>query len=166
MIKNLRIPDNQDYKELKKFIEENKEEKGAILSVLYKAQEIFGYLPVEVQYFIAKELNVSTSQIFGVVTFYHFFRTQPIGKYLINVCLGTACHVKGADSVLKALSKELKINAGETTNDKLFTLSTARCFGACGLAPTMMIGKEIYGRLTPLKVVNIIKEIIEKESNE
>ncbi len=166
MIKNLRIPDNQDYRELKKFIEENKEGKGAILNVLYKAQEIFGYLPVEVQYFVAKELNVPTSQIFGVVTFYHFFRTQPIGKYLINVCLGTACHVKGADSVLKTLSKELKINAGETTSDKLFTLSTARCFGACGLAPTMMVGKEIYGRLTPLKVVNIIKEIIEKESNE
>jgi NADH:ubiquinone oxidoreductase subunit E len=159
------IPENEQYQELREFIAEYKNSKGALLNVLYKAQSLFGYLPREVQYFISRGLHVPPSQILGVITFYHFFRTQPVGKYVINLCLGTACHVKGAADVLKAVSKELKIDVGETTEDRLFTLSTARCFGACGLAPTMMVNEEIYGRLTPLKVVNVIKEIRERELN-
>jgi NADH-quinone oxidoreductase subunit E len=164
MIETLKIPDNEDYRKLKNFIEENKNVKGALIKVLYRAQDIFGYLPPETQYFVAKEMGIPTSQVHGVVTFYNFFRQYPIGKKLINICLGTACHVKGAKDVLDALSKELKIKVGETTEDKMFTLSTARCFGACGLAPTMMIGEEVYGRLNGQKAINIIKQI--KETND
>lgn len=163
MLKTVHIPDNEQYRELKQFIDETKDEKGAILDVLYKAQELFGYIPYEVQYFISEEMKIPISQIYGVITFYHFFRTQPIGKYLINICLGTACYVKGSEDILKALSKELKINTGETTPDRLFTLTTARCFGACGLAPVMNIEKNIHGRLNAQKALNVIREIKEKE---
>lgn len=163
MIKTLHIPDNKEYRELKNYIDSLKGKKGAILFVLYKAQELFGYLPPEVQAFISKEMNIPLSQIYGVITFYHFFRTQPVGKNLINVCLGTACYVKGSEDILKALSKELKIKTGETTSDRIFTLTTARCFGACGLAPVMAIGTNIYGRLNGQKAINLIREIKEKE---
>jgi len=166
MIETVHIPDNKEYRELKEFIDSLKDEKGAILFVLYKAQELFGYLPIEVQSFISKEMKIPLSQIHGVITFYHFFRTQPIGKNLINVCLGTACYVKGSEDVLKAISKELKIKVGETTSDRIFTLTTARCFGACGLAPVMVIGTNIYGRLNAQKAINVIKEIREKEMKE
>lgn len=163
MVKELHIPDNKEYRELKNYIDSLKGKKGAILFILYKAQELFGYLPPEVQAFISKEMNIPLSQIYGVITFYHFFRTQPVGKNLINVCLGTACYVKGSEDILKALSKELKIKTGETTSDRIFTLTTARCFGACGLAPVMAIGTNIYGRLNGQKAVNLIREIKEKE---
>lgn len=166
MIETTHIPDNKEYRELKDYIDSLKGKKGAILFVLYKAQELFGYLPTEVQSFISKEMNIPLSQIYGVITFYHFFRTQPVGKHLINVCLGTACYVKGSEDILKALSKELKIKTGETTSDRLFTLTTARCFGACGLAPVMAIGTNIYGRLNGQKAINLIREIKEKELKE
>ncbi|MGQ9844643.1 MAG: NADH-quinone oxidoreductase subunit NuoE family protein [Caldisericia bacterium] len=166
MIETIHIPDNKEYRELKDYIDSLKGKKGAILFVLYKAQELFGYLPPEVQAFISKEMNIPLSQIYGVITFYHFFRTQPVGKNLINVCLGTACYVKGSEDILKALSKELKIKTGETTSDRLFTLTTARCFGACGLAPVMAIGTNIYGRLNGQKAINLIREIKEKELKE
>jgi len=166
MLETLHIPDNKEYRELKNYIDSLKGTKGAILFVLYKAQELFGYIPYEVQAFISREMNIPVSQIYGVITFYHFFRTQPVGKNLINVCLGTACYVKGSEDILKALSKELKIKTGETTSDKLFTLTTARCFGACGLAPVMAIGTNIYGRLNAQKTINIIREIKEKELKE
>lgn len=166
MIETVNIPDNKEYRELKNYIDSLKGKKGAILFVLYKAQELFGYLPPEVQVFISNEMNIPLSQIYGVITFYHFFRTQPVGKNLINVCLGTACYVKGSEDILKALSKELKIKTGETTSDRLFTLTTARCFGACGLAPVMAIGTNIYGRLNGQKAINLIREIKEKELKE
>lgn len=166
MIETTHIPDNKEYRELKDYIDSLKGKKGAILFVLYKAQELFGYLPPEVRAFISKEMNIPLSQIYGVITFYHFFRTQPVGKHLINVCLGTACYVKGSEDLLKALSKELKIKTGETTSDRLFTLTTARCFGACGLAPVMAIGTNIYGRLNGQKAINLIREIKEKELKE
>lgn len=166
MIETLHIPDNKEYRELKNYIDSLKGKKGAILFVLYKAQELFGYLPPEVQAFVSKEMSIPLSQIYGVITFYHFFRTQPVGKNLINVCLGTACYVKGSEDILKALSKELKIKTGETTSDRIFTLTTARCFGACGLAPVMAIGTNIYGRLNGQKAINLIREIKEKELKE
>lgn len=151
-----------DFSELKRFIDENKGERGILIKTLYKAQNIYGYLPVEVQSFISKELNLKLSQVYGVVTFYNFFRMEPVGRYLITVCLGTACHVKGAEDVLKAISQEFGIKVGGTTKDRLFTLTTARCFGGCGLAPCMMINEEVYGRLNPKKAVQILKEIREK----
>ena len=159
----MHIPDNPSYRELKAFIDEHKKEKGVLIKVLYRAQDIFGYLPKEVQAFIAKELNLKLSHVFGVATFYNFFRLAPVGKYVINLCLGTACQVKGAEEVLKALSRELKVEVGGTTEDRMFTLSTARCFGGCGLAPCMMINEEVYGRLTPESVVQIVNDIRERE---
>lgn len=161
----MHIPDNPSYRELKAFIDEHKREKGVLIKVLYKAQDIFGYLPKEVQAFIAKELNLKLSNVFGVATFYNFFRLSPVGKYVINVCLGTACHVKGAEDIVKAICEELKIKIGETTEDGLFTLSTARCFGSCGLAPCMMINEEVYGRLNPQGVIQILKEVREKKND-
>lgn len=153
-----------DFSLLKKFIDESKGEKGILIKTLYKAQNLYGFLPLEVQAFIAKELNLKLSQVYGVVTFYNFFRTEPVGKYIINVCLGTACHVKGAEEVLSSISKELNVRVGGTTADRLFTLSTARCFGGCGLAPCIMINEEVYGRLTPKGVVQLLKEIREREN--
>ncbi len=157
-------PDNEHYRSLKKFIEENRETPGPLIQVLHKAQEIFGYLPVEVQYFIAREMDVSYSEVYGVVTFYNFFRTEPIGDHIINVCLGTACHVKGAQEIIKSLQKELELKVGGTTKDRFFTLSTARCCGACGLAPVMLIDDEVYGRLNPQKAVQIIQQF--KQENQ
>lgn len=141
-----------------------KEEKPSLIEALHRAQEIFGYLPEEVLCFISDELKVPLSKIYGVVSFYHFFRTEPAAKYLINICLGTACFVKGSEKVLKALSEDLNIKVGETTADKLFTLSTARCFGCCGLAPVMMINKDVYGNLSPDKAKSIIEEYRKKEN--
>ena len=162
---SLHIPDNEHYRELKKFIEEHRNTPGPLIQVLHKAQGIVGYLPKEVQFFVARELNIPFSKVYGVVTFYNFFRTEPIGKHVINVCLGTACHVKGAKDVIDAIEKELGIGVGSTTEDKFFTLSTARCFGACGLAPVMVIDEEVYGRLSPQKVINIIKDFKKAENN-
>lgn len=153
----LHIPDNEQYRELKAFIEKNRNTPGPLIQVLHKAQEIFGYLPPEVQHFVARELNIAHSQVYGVVTFYNFFRTEPIGEHIINVCLGTACHVKGAQGIIEALTKELKIGVGSTTQDKFYTLSTARCFGACGLAPVLLIDEEVHGRLNPQKALEMVR---------
>ncbi len=131
-VTEIRIPDNEHYRELKGFIEENRDKPGPLIQVLHKAQEIFGYLPPEVQHFVGRELNVPYSKIYGVVTFYNFFRTEPIGDHIINICLGTACHVKGAGDIITVLERELGMKVGGTSKDRFFTLSTARCFGACG----------------------------------
>ncbi len=153
------IPDNEQYRELKRFISANSKVPGPLIQVLHHAQKIFGYLPLEVQHFVASELGVPHSQVYGVVTFYNFFRTEPIGDHIVNVCLGTACHVKGASEIIEALEKELGIRVGGTTKDRYYTLSTARCFGACGLAPSMMIDDEVYGRLNPQKALKIVRDM-------
>ncbi|HDP95309.1 MAG TPA: NAD(P)H-dependent oxidoreductase subunit E [Candidatus Aminicenantes bacterium] len=151
-------PENPQFRQLREFIHSHRNIPGPLILVLQRAQELFGYLPSEVQGFVAKEMNLPQSEIFSVVTFYNFFRTQPIGDHIINVCLGTACHVKGAQSLLDALADELKIPVGGTTKDGIFTLSTARCFGACGLAPAMMIDEEVFGKLNPDKGRKVIRE--------
>jgi len=158
----IHIPDNEQYRELRKVIDECRFLPGPLIQVLHRAQKIFGYLPKEVQYFVAREMNESLSHVYGVVTFYNFFRVEPVGDHIINVCLGTACHVKGASEILKALEKELNVKVGGTTADRFFTLSTARCFGACGLAPVMMVDEEVYGRLNPQKTIQIVQEINKK----
>ncbi len=155
----LHIPDNPQYRQLKKIIEESRSLPGPLIQVLHRAQKIFGYLPAEVQYVIAREMNEPLSRVYGVVTFYNFFRTEPIGEHIVNVCLGTACHVKGASDILKTLEKELGVRVGGTTTDRFYTLSTARCFGACGLAPVLMIDEEVYGRLNPQKAVVIVRDL-------
>lgn len=128
-----------------------------LIAILHKAQELFGYLDREVMDEVAKEMNIPTAHIWGVATFYHFFNLKPKGKHTIAICLGTACYVKGAESVLTAIKQELKIEMGETTEDKLFTLQEARCLGACGLAPVAMIDDKIYGELTPKKIIEILQ---------
>jgi len=149
---------HKSYDELKTYIEKVKANQGALIGVLHKAQEIFGYLPIEVQKFIAFHLNLPFSQVYGVVTFYNFFSMKPKGKHVINVCLGTACYVKGADRVVNDFEDALGIKMGNTTEDKKFTLTSARCFGACGLAPAVMVDEEVFGNVDKKKIEQIIKQ--------
>ena len=135
------------YKELEDYIHALPERRGALITVLHKAQELFGYLPKEVQVFVGRQLDVPVSQVYGVVSFYSFFSMTPKGKYPISVCLGTACYVRGADKVLEAFKELLGIEVGQTTKDGLFSLDALRCVGACGLAPVVLIGEKVYGRI-------------------
>ena len=130
--------------------------KGALIPVLQKAQGVYGYLPKPVLETIAKELKLTTAEVFGVVTFYAQFHLNPRGKHIIRVCQGTACHVRGGAKILEAVSEHLKIKPGETTRDLEFTLETVACLGACGLAPVMMVDDNTHGRLTPLDVPGIL----------
>jgi NADP-reducing hydrogenase subunit HndA len=135
------------YERLRAVIEEKKNLQNPLIEILRIAQEIFGYLPMEVQEFISTEMNIPVSRIYGVVTFYNFFTMKPRGKFTINVCLGTACYVKGASRVVTLMEEALDIKMGETTPDKMFTLSAVRCVGACSLAPVCVVGEDTYGRL-------------------
>lgn len=141
---------------LDKAIQRHKGEPGALMPVLQEAQNIFGYVPKEVQQHIAEGLGVTLAEVYGVATFYAQFSLEPKGQYVIGVCLGTACYVKGSQKVLDRLSEELKIPVGKTTADGTFTLNATRCLGACGLAPVMMVNDEVYGRLTPDEVPGIL----------
>jgi NADH-quinone oxidoreductase E subunit len=133
-------------------------QRSALLQALQEAQGIMGYLPLEVQRKVAEALNVTLSEVYSTITFYSFFNLKPRGKYQIRVCLGTACYVKGASKVLERLEKELGVKVGDTTNDLKFSLDACRCVGACGLAPTIIINDDVYGRLTPDKVPEILKK--------
>ncbi|MFH1440894.1 MAG: NADH-quinone oxidoreductase subunit NuoE [Candidatus Omnitrophota bacterium] len=146
--------------ELKQFIQEVKTREHVeshLIAVLHKAQELYGYLEKDVMDEIAVNMNIPRAHIWGVATFYHYFNLSPKGKYVVSVCLGTACYVKGADDILTAIKEYLNIAIGQTTEDKLFSLQETRCLGACGLAPVMMIGEKIYGNLNPKKVVEVLK---------
>lgn len=134
--------------------------KGALIPVLQEAQTAYGYLSKEVIVRISEVMNIPTSQIYGVVTFYSQFHLNPRGRNIIRVCQGTACHVRGAKAILKALEDNLKVSAGGTTSDLKFTLETVACIGACGLAPVMMVNDDTHGRLTP----EVIPEILAKYS--
>jgi NADH:ubiquinone oxidoreductase subunit E len=142
---------------LEEIIAEYRGKPGALIPVLQIAQAIFGYLPEAALKLIALGLGKSYSEVAGVVSFYSFFSTKPRGKHLIRVCLGTACYVRGGKRVLDALKKELAIDVGDTTEDALFTLEVARCFGACGLAPAMCIDEEVHKRVRPTKIREILK---------
>lgn len=131
---------------------------GELINVLHKAQSIFGYLPAEVQEIVAQELNVPVAKVYGVVTFYSFFTMIPKGKHPISICTGTACYVRGAEKVLDEFKRRLKIEVGETSNDGKFSLSCLRCVGACGLAPVVMVGEKVYGRVSPDSVADILAE--------
>jgi NADH:ubiquinone oxidoreductase subunit E len=143
---------------LEEVLEEYKDKPGALIPVLQIAQGIFGYLPEAALKRIALALGKSYSEVAGVVGFYSFFSTVPRGKHLIRVCLGTACYVRGGKRVLEAFKQELGIDVGGTTEDRLFSLEVARCFGACGLAPTIMIGDEVRQRVKPVRVRAILDE--------
>lgn len=129
-----------------------------LIAVLHKVQELFGYLPKDIMDVVAEKMQIPTAHIWGVATFYHYFNLKPIGKHTISVCMGTACYVKGADKVVETLKKELRIGVGETTEDGLFTLQEARCLGACGIAPVIMIDEKIYGELDAKKTVEIVNQ--------
>ena len=143
---------------LEEVLEEYQDKSGNLIPILQIAQGIFGYLPENVLKRIALALGKSYSEVAGVVGFYSFFSTVPRGKHLIRVCLGTACYVRGGKLVLEALKQELGIDVGGTTEDRLFSLEVARCFGACGLAPTIMIGEEVRQRVKPARIRAILEE--------
>jgi len=138
-------------------IKEYRGEKGALIPVLQQAQAIFGYLPEIVQHRISEGLGIPLSRVFGVITFYSFFSREPRGKNLVRVCMGTACYVLAADKVLEELKKQLTIDVGGTTDDMLFTLDVGRCFGACGLAPIIMVNDDVYQRVKPSEIGEILE---------
>jgi NADH:ubiquinone oxidoreductase subunit E len=148
--------------ELREYIEVIKKTKerpeSHLIAVLHKAQGLFGYISTEAMDEIAQSMQIPTAHIWGVATFYHYFKLTPPGKYEIALCLGTACYVKGAAQILQTIKDELKIDVGDVTPDGVFSLAPARCLGACGLAPVAMIGDKIHGDLTPKKIVQILKD--------
>jgi NADH:ubiquinone oxidoreductase subunit E len=130
-----------------------------LIAVLHKAQSLFGYLSTETMDLISQQMQIPTAHIWGVATFYHYFKLAAPGRHQISLCLGTACYVNGASEVLETLKKELGVDVGQTTADGLFTLQEARCLGACGLAPVCMIDDKIYGELTPKKITELIAKL-------
>lgn len=144
---------------IKDICTEHHNEPGELINILHKAQNAIGYLPAEVQQLIASELHIPVSKVYGVVTFYSFFSMTPKGEHPISVCMGTACYVRGAEKVLDEFKRILKINVGETTPDGQFSLSSLRCVGACGLAPVVLIGEKVYGRVVPGEVEKMIKNL-------
>ena len=144
--------------QLRAVIEKHKGEKGATIPVLHEAQDIYGYLPIEVQEMIADGLDVPLAEVYGIVTFYTQFSLNPKGEYQIGVCLGTACYVKGSGDILQKVKELLGVDVGECTPDGKFSIDATRCIGACGLAPVMTINDDVYGRL----VVDDIEDILKK----
>jgi len=142
--------------ELLKVIAEHKNDKGALMPILQAAQNIYGYLPIEVQTIISNELDIPLEKIYGVVTFYSQFSLYPKGKYKISVCLGTACYVKGSGDIYSKLMELLNIESGECTPDGKFSLEACRCIGACGLAPVLTVNDDVYGRLTVDEIESIL----------
>lgn len=149
---------DEKFVKLKDFIDNLDTKEGALISVLHRAQELFGYLGEDIQQFVAKELDIPVSKVYGVITFYSYFTTTPRGKHVINICTGTACFVRGAGDVLKEFKKRLNISEGETTEDGMYTLETLRCVGACGLAPVVMVGNDVYGHFKPEDVEKILSK--------
>jgi len=150
---------------LDSLIEKYKDKKGNLIPLLQGTQDIFGYIPHEAFEKISSQVGIELSDMYGVVTFYAQFRLNPVGKHIIKVCHGTACHVQNANAITDALKESLKINDGETTEDGMFTLELVACLGCCSLAPVMMIDNETHGKLTGGQAVKIIKNIKIKESN-
>jgi NADH:ubiquinone oxidoreductase subunit E len=143
---------------LKEAITLHKTRKSALMPVLQEAQSIYGYMPEEVQRMVAKEMNVSLSEIYGIITFYSQFYLAPKGEHLVSICLGTACYVKGAGKILEKFEKELGIKDGECTEDGKFSIDATRCVGACGLAPVISVGEDVYGKITEAMVPEILSK--------
>ncbi|MDD5453637.1 MAG: NADH-quinone oxidoreductase subunit NuoE [Candidatus Bipolaricaulis sp.] len=134
-----------------------------LIQALHRVQSELGHVPQEAQAVVAAVVGVPLSQVRGVVTFYHFFRTSPVGRHTLRLCLGTACHVRGAENILKAIREELGVGLGETSADGAFTVEGVRCLGACGLAPVMMVDDDVYGKLDPKRTKRILRQIREGE---
>ena len=146
------------FAELEEFIASVNYDSKELIAILHKAQGIFGYLPMVVQTFIANKLNINVSKVYGVVTFYSFFTMVPKGEYVINICLGTACFVRGAQQILEKFEELLEIKNGETTKDGKFTITSLRCVGACALAPVVQINGKTYGNVKQDEVAKILAE--------
>lgn len=144
------------YEDIDRMAEQHRGDSGALIQVLHYAQERLGYVPRDVQVRVAEKLGVPLSDVYGVITFYSFFRERPRGKYTVSSCQGTACYVRGAPEVLARFERELGIKAGDSTPDGLFSLEVVRCLGACGLAPVVTVNKDTYGRVTEDKVPSIL----------
>ncbi|MBR6939409.1 MAG: NADH-quinone oxidoreductase subunit NuoE [Clostridia bacterium] len=138
---------------------------GSLITILQKTQDIYGYIPKDVMYHIAERTGTTPARVMGVATFYSQFRLRPVGKYLIMLCQGTACHVNGSEKIAAAITNELGISDGETTEDGLFSLKNVACLGCCSLSPVMMINGETYGRLTPDKAVDILRSLRKESEN-
>ncbi|KUO62527.1 MAG: hydrogenase [Gracilibacter sp. BRH_c7a] len=148
--------DQQKYEKIAEIIAKYKNQAGSLIQVLHAAQNIYGYLPLELQRFIAAGMDKPLAEVSGVITFYSFFSTQPKGKHTIRVCMGTACYVRGGKKLVDRLEDILKVQVGETTEDRKYTLDIARCIGACGLAPAMMIDDVVYKQVNPDKLETIL----------
>ncbi len=150
----------EKYRQLEEFmagVKQGPRPESNLIAILHKAQELFGYLDREMMDKISVEMKIPSAHIWGVATFYHYFRLTPPGRHTVSVCMGTACYVKGAQQVLDAIRNELKVELGETTEDRVFSLQEARCLGACGLAPVVMIDEKIYGGLDSRKVIELLR---------
>lgn len=141
-------------------IDETRGQAGALIPVLQRAQGLIGYLPLPVLRSIARDMRVSLSEVYGIASFYSFFTMVPRGKYIISVCMGTSCYVRGGERILTSLQKELGIDPGETTSDGLFSLEMVRCLGCCGLSPVVAIEDKVYRRMTPTKMQEILRTYI------
>ncbi|KUG21865.1 nad-reducing hydrogenase subunit hoxe [hydrocarbon metagenome] len=148
----------EQVKKLNSIIEKFKGKPGGLIPVLEEAQVVLEYLPISVQKKIATGLNLPLSRVYGVVTFYSFFTMTPRGKHTVRVCLGTACYVRGGKAIYEKLEKEFGIGEGETTPDRLFTLETVRCLGACGLGPVVVVDEDVHGRVKPGKIKEILSQ--------
>lgn len=146
------------FAELDEFMDSVNNNPNELIAILHRAQSIFGYLPMLVQKHIARRLGVNVNKVYGVVTFYSFFTMEPKGEYVISICLGTACFVKGSDKILERVEEILNIKNGETTPDGKFSITTLRCVGACGIAPVMQINGHTYGNLEPSQIDEILAE--------
>jgi NADH:ubiquinone oxidoreductase subunit E len=147
----------EEWGKIDQVIDKYREGHGALIPVLKEVQDICGYLPKKVQHRIAQGLQLPSSQVYGVVSFYAFFTTIPRGKYIIRVCLGTACYVKGSKQIMDNLQRELKVEVGGITQDRKFSLEGVRCLGACGLAPVLVVGHDTYGMVSPGRAIEIVR---------
>ncbi len=147
----------ENFQKLDEFIKAHSKETDGLMPILHEAQHLFGHIPVDVQKFISERTGISVSRIHGVVTFYSQFSTEPKGEFVVGVCLGTACYVKGAQKILDEFRRELGIEPEETTEDGKFTLVATRCIGACGLAPVITVNEDVYGKLSHTEVKGILK---------
>lgn len=158
------IETESQYQEFQNCIEALKGQRGAQMPALQEAQRIYGYLPIDILKRLSKELEIPMEELYSTATFYAQFTFVPKGEYTISICMGTACYVKGAGDILDSYSSELKIEPGETTSDRKFTLESCRCIGACGLAPVLTVNEEVYGRLSKKKADKVLVTY-QKENN-
>jgi NADH:ubiquinone oxidoreductase subunit E len=152
------LADQAKYDQIAEVIDSYKGKRGSLIMVLHAAQKIYGYLPLELQEFIAARLRIPLSEVYGVVSFYSFFSTTERGQHTIRICMGTACYVRGANKLVEALEDKLNVKVGEVTEDKKYTLEVARCIGACGLAPAVMVDDDVHKTMTPSTLDNMLNQ--------